>query len=204
MVLAPVALLCVYLGGAYFAGLVFLAFVRCLYEWVRMAKKMANKWKVILLGYLYFLVCFGLFLQIRYQTDGFSLIFLLFIIVWSSDIGAYFAGKYFGKTKCVPKISPNKTWAGVWGGVLCAVAFANLYTYYVLPERFEPIALCFVSVIIAFASMLGDLVISYVKRLADVKDTGSIIPGHGGVLDRIDSLILATPLMGYFLYWGLI
>lgn len=169
-----------------------------------MSKKVENKWKYIVSGYLYFLICFGLFLDIRFQHEGFQLLCFLFIAVWSCDIGAYFAGKFWGKTKCVPNISPNKTWAGVWGGVALAIALGNLYTYLVLPDRYEPYMTSFVILILGFSSMLGDLLISYVKRKADVKDTGSIIPGHGGVLDRIDSLILATPLMSYFLYWGLI
>ncbi len=145
-----------------------------------------------------------MFFFIRAQSDGIWLIFLLFVIVWGCDIGAYVFGKIIGGEKCVPLISPNKTWAGVWGGAFSAVVLSLIYVYFLLPERFSLSYLALMAVVIAFASMLGDLLISYVKRRADVKDTGHLIPGHGGVLDRIDSLILATVPMAYFVYWDVI
>tara|TARA_R110002124_G_scaffold64985_2_gene177736 strand:- start:547628 stop:548236 length:609 start_codon:yes stop_codon:yes gene_type:complete len=202
--MAPVSLLCVYLGGVYFFALVAMVFCFSVYEWTRMAMRLKRRALMIVLGLAYFIPCFALFASIRADENGLPLIVLLFILVWASDIGAYFAGKYLGKTKCAPKISPNKTWAGVWGGVITAIICANLYVFYVLPDLFDVYHICIMAVVISFASMLGDLLISFIKRLAQVKDTGTIIPGHGGVLDRVDSLILAAPAMAYFVFWGFV
>ena len=202
--MAPVSLLCVYLGGVYFFALVFAVFCFSVYEWTRMSMRLNRRWLTAALGLVYFIPCFSLFISIRAADHGLSLIILLFILVWASDIGAYFAGKYLGKTKCAPKISPNKTWAGVWGGIIVAILSANLYVFYVLPAYFDVIHICIMAIVIGFASMLGDLLISFIKRQANVKDTGTVIPGHGGVLDRVDSLILAVPAMAYFVFWGFI
>lgn len=159
---------------------------------------------MLALGYVYFTLCYGLFIDIRFADHGFQLIVFLFVCVWSCDIGAYIFGKFFGKRKCVPHISPNKTWAGVWGGAAAAVFMGHIFAYTYLAETYDALNVTQIAVVIAFAAMLGDLLISYAKRQAGVKDTGTIIPGHGGVLDRIDSLILATLPMAYFLYWGII
>ena len=205
LVLAPLSIFCVYAAGYFFFGLVFLAFIACLHEWGRMCIKLPDrKWLTGLFGFVYFASCYAMFFFIRAQSDGIWLIFLLFVIVWGCDIGAYVFGKIIGGEKCVPLISPNKTWAGVWGGAFSAVVLSLIYVYFLLPERFSLSYLALMAVVIAFASMLGDLLISYVKRRADVKDTGHLIPGHGGVLDRIDSLILATVPMAYFVYWDVI
>jgi|TARA_Y100000296_G_scaffold2495_1_gene2849 phosphatidate cytidylyltransferase len=205
LVLAPLSIFCVYAGGYFFFGLVLLAYVASVQEWARMCVRLpAYKWLSAAFGLLYFSCCYAMFLYIRAQGEGAQLVFLLFVVVWGCDIGAYFFGKMIGGTKCVPEISPNKTWAGVWGGAFTSVVLALGYVYFILPARFDALYIVLMAVVIAFASMLGDLLISYVKRRADVKDTGSIIPGHGGVLDRIDSLILATVPMTFFVFWNVI
>ena len=204
LVLAPSSLFCVYMGAYYFLAFVLFAYVACLFEWLRMSSNTGRKWTMFALGYVYFTLCYGLFINVRFADQGFELIVFLFVCVWSCDIGAYVFGKFFGKTKCVPTISPNKTWAGVWGGAGLAVCMGHLFAYHYLAESYDVFNITQIAIVLAFAAMLGDLLISYAKRQADVKDTGSIIPGHGGVLDRIDSLILATLPMAYFLYWGII
>ncbi|MEL7043909.1 MAG: phosphatidate cytidylyltransferase [Pseudomonadota bacterium] len=117
------------------------------------------------------------------------------LLVAASDIGAYFTGRAIGRHALSPQVSPAKTWEGFWGGVLCAgAAAAALWAF--LPGRFDHlsfVAVLCVALATAFASVLGDLTVSMVKRLSGVKDTGSLLPGHGGILDRLDSLCAAAP-----------
>ncbi|MEM9757966.1 MAG: phosphatidate cytidylyltransferase [Pseudomonadota bacterium] len=117
------------------------------------------------------------------------------LLVAASDIGAYFTGRAIGRHALSPQVSPAKTWEGFWGGVLCAGAAASALWAF-LPGRFDHlsfVAVLCVALATAFASVLGDLTVSMVKRLSGVKDTGSLLPGHGGILDRLDSLCAAAP-----------
>jgi phosphatidate cytidylyltransferase len=121
--------------------------------------------------------------------SGYARIFFLLALVWASDIGAYAFGRLIGGPKLAPALSPNKTWAGALGGLGCAmltgVAAAALTGAPVLP-------VVGVSVVVAVAAQLGDLAESYAKRRFGVKDSSHLIPGHGGLLDRIDSLLAAA------------
>lgn len=116
------------------------------------------------------------------------------ILIWAADTGAYFAGKRFGTTKLAPQISPNKTTAGAWGALAGAgtVAFIGGWLFHL--RGFALIALIALSLLTVLASILGDLVESLLKRQAGVKDSGTLFPGHGGMLDRADSLFAAIPV----------
>ncbi|MGC4027584.1 MAG: phosphatidate cytidylyltransferase [Steroidobacteraceae bacterium] len=113
-------------------------------------------------------------------------------IVWTADSGAYFAGRAWGRRKLAPRVSPGKTWAGLWGGLALAALLAVFATSWL--SRSAP-ALIVLTVVVAFFSVVGDLTESLFKRHAGVKDSGRLIPGHGGVLDRFDSLLAAAPLL---------
>jgi len=119
----------------------------------------------------------------------------LFLLVWGADSGAYFVGRKFGKKKLAPNVSPNKSVEGLYGGIvtsmLIVMAVALLYLDMTWPEL---ILFLILSVVTVFSSVLGDLFESMIKRRAGIKDSGRILPGHGGVLDRIDSLLAAAPI----------
>lgn len=125
--------------------------------------------------------------------NGNLLLLLLFIIIWAADSGAYFVGRWKGKTKLANHISPGKTVEGLAGGLAMA-AVAALISFYWLNLQHNLLILTLVGICTAAMSVLGDLVESYYKRLAGIKDSGTIFPGHGGVLDRIDSLTAAAPI----------
>ena len=127
------------------------------------------------------------------HPDGLSIVFWLLAVVWSTDIGAYFAGRTIGGPKLAPSISPKKTWAGLAGGMLAAAA-VGLATAAVVAV--DPVRLGAVSMALAVVAQLGDLFESSLKRRYGVKDSSHLIPGHGGLLDRIDGLLAVAFVYG--------
>ena len=129
-------------------------------------------------------------------------VFTLFLMIWAADVGAYFSGRFLGRHKLAPRISPNKTWEGVLGGVALAMAAAFLL-HYLIPglAQTAPMALVALAVVTTLASVGGDLFISMHKRTVGLKDSGRLFPGHGGVLDRYDSLLAGAPFFALSLTW---
>ncbi len=203
--LAPLVLFCLIYGGVPFMAMMAAALCISIYEWVRMAR--LSKRPVIngVAGVVYIIVCIAAFSYLRIvYPHGAGLSLALLLCIWASDTGAYFAGKTIGGPKMAPKISPNKTWAGLIGGIVSSAAALGLYVYKAGPflsaqsgmDLSAPIGAGLIATLILGASITisgqaGDLLISREKRAVGVKDTGSLIPGHGGILDRIDSLLLA-------------
>ncbi|MBF8999385.1 phosphatidate cytidylyltransferase [Vibrio nitrifigilis] len=131
---------------------------------------------------------------------GAKLVLFVCLIVWSADSGAYFAGKSFGKHKMAPAVSPNKTIEGLLGGLVISVIVGTVFAY-LFDLAFTSSVMMYVTILCtAGISVLGDLVESMFKRVSDIKDSSNIIPGHGGILDRIDSLTAAFPVFA-FLYF---
>ncbi|MBE9538356.1 MAG: phosphatidate cytidylyltransferase [Proteobacteria bacterium] len=129
-------------------------------------------------------------------SRGGMLMVAMVLVVATADIGAYFAGKTFGKHKLAPAVSPAKTWEGFWGGVL-ACLLLSILAWYLLPVQMAHIGFGSVAAVVlvtGVASVVGDLTVSMVKRESGVKDSGNLLPGHGGVLDRLDSLCAAAPV----------
>ncbi len=164
--------------------------------------KMLTGMGVTLLGVLYVALLGGFLVATRvgFETvPGLSthLLAFFFLVMFGSDAGAYFAGRSLGKHKLAPSISPNKTVEGLIGGVVAAAALGALSTWWFFPTlpylTSIPLA-CF----LAFIGMIGDLCESAMKRSAGAKDTAKILPGHGGFLDRLDSLLFAAPILYYF------
>jgi phosphatidate cytidylyltransferase len=131
--------------------------------------------------------------------QGPAWLFYALSLVWVADSGAYFAGKKFGKNKLAPNISPGKTREGLLGAVLSTSLYTLAASYYFELDRDRAVLLVLLSVIVTIISVSGDLYISFLKREAGLKDSGNILPGHGGMLDRVDSVLAAMPvfLLGF-------
>ncbi|MGE4323448.1 MAG: phosphatidate cytidylyltransferase [Sphingobium sp.] len=180
----PLAILCPLAAGvSWLAG----ALMMAAFFFVALAGRSI----ALALGVLYICLPVMALLFLRGQgADGLLLAFWALALVWATDIGAYFAGRSIGGPKLAPLVSPSKTWSGLAGGVLAA-----LLTGFIL-YRFAglPIQLAAASGLLAVAAQLGDLLESAMKRRAGVKDSGTILPGHGGVMDRLDGVVVAAPL----------
>ncbi len=165
---------------------------------------------VTLLGVLYIGFLGGYLVAIRVGFEASmitalssKLLLYFFLVTMGSDVGAYFIGKKFGKRKLAPTISPNKTWEGFVGGILLAVGFAALSTFAFFKEFPYQVSIP-LAILMALVGVGGDLAESAMKRGAKTKDTASILPGHGGLLDRMDSLLFNAPILFYFarIYFG--
>lgn len=156
-------------------------------------------WTVLLSGLLAIVVFVVAMIQFRAEFSATTLLMSL-MVIWAIDTGAYFTGRRFGKTKLAVHVSPGKTWEGVWGGVLLAFVVAWLALSYSSTQLSVSNGV-FAAALAAIAlfSVLGDLFESVLKRQVGLKDSGRILPGHGGILDRIDSLLIATPML--YLLW---
>jgi phosphatidate cytidylyltransferase len=129
------------------------------------------------------------------NDSGPLLVLLCLLVVAAADVGAYFSGRAFGKRKLAPSISPGKSWEGVVGGVILAIAIAICFSF--LFGAGDWLSLLGIVIPVALVSVVGDLFESMVKRVRGVKDSGTILPGHGGVLDRIDGIVAATPVFSF-------
>ena len=189
VILIAIALVEALLGGWPFAILVAAIATIMYLEWWRMVGKWGLGWK--LFGFVYCLLPAISLLWIRERAEyegigsGFDLLIWVFLVVWSTDIGAYFAGRAIGGPKLAPSISPNKTVAGLLGGVAAATVIAGRWVY----AARLPGMLLWIAALFAVAAQLGDLFESGLKRRAGVKDSGTWLPGHGGLLDRLDGLV---------------
>ncbi|WP_157530858.1 phosphatidate cytidylyltransferase [Hymenobacter norwichensis] len=188
-------------SGLFLIGCIFLLptllILREMYAWPRDNQNLspfANV-GVALLGLLYVSLPMSLLSVVAFNAQGYDYrrIFALLLLVWSSDIGAYAAGKTFGKNKLAPKISPGKTWEGAIGGFLLTLAMGWALGY-LLPELSVTYRLVVAAVVAVFGP-LGDLAESMLKRSVGVKDSGRIMPGHGGLLDRFDAFLFILPVL---------
>ena len=139
--------------------------------------------------------------KIHAMNQGADWLFYALALVWVADTGAYFAGKKFGKNKLAPNISPGKTKEGLVGAVLATSLYTLVASYYFELDTERSALLVLLSVILTFISASGDLYFSFLKREAGLKDSGNILPGHGGILDRIDSVLAAMPVFAVGYNW---
>nr|WP_284048038.1 phosphatidate cytidylyltransferase [Marinobacter sp. ATCH36] len=128
------------------------------------------------------------------SENNLLVILYVFCVVWVADIGAYFAGRAFGKAKLAPRVSPGKSWAGVWGGLVAVAVFALIIATLASATALQSLLLVIASLVTGAVSVLGDLLESMLKRFRGIKDSSQLLPGHGGIMDRIDSLTAAIPV----------
>jgi phosphatidate cytidylyltransferase len=172
-------------------------------------------------AFLYIALPMGFLVQLREQPAGAFLVIYLLLVVWAGDIFAYFVGRSLGQSLMSPRISPKKTWEGAAASIIASVAAGTIFFHYALPissfflrvHLIQPREGIFalqrpplwptllLSAVLNVAAQLGDLVESLLKRAAGVKDSGALLPGHGGMLDRIDALLFAAPLLWYYAAW---
>lgn len=187
----------VWLIAAAISSLYFIANAAYLLKKMRVLYKGAP---ILINAILYLTLPFGLLIYITQHYDvSIILIFSTFLLMWISDAGAYFAGKAFGKNKLYPALSPGKTWEGLVGGEILA-----LIAMYVLSTQFNYFNLkqwLFIGIIIWLFGVLGDLSESGWKRQHGIKDSGTILPGHGGFLDRLDSFIYTAPFVALIIIY---
>ena len=172
-------------------------------------------------AFTYITLPMGMLVQLRQQWAGAFYLLYLLLVVWAGDIFAYFVGKSVGRHLMAPRISPKKTWEGAAASLIASVGVGWLLFHYALPlsmallraglierrdgmfglEQPAMVPVILLTILLNVAAQLGDLVESLIKRGAGVKDSGAILPGHGGMLDRIDALLFAAPVLWYYAAW---
>ena len=194
IILLPIVIFFIIKGSFLFNSLILICSIITLYEWQLMSK--GKNYNIF--GFIYIITSFYVIYLLRNHSDDQYLFFLLILIICiSTDIGGYVFGKVFKGPK-LTKISPNKTYAGMIGAFLLSIFtatfFLTYYDYYLI-DRFEILNIYnFIFIIfISSVSQIGDILISFFKRKSKIKNSGKIIPGHGGLLDRIDGMIFAFP-----------
>ena len=208
IILIPIAIFFIFQGSVFFAFFLCIFFLASSYEWIKMNKK--DSFKILGLFYLLFIS----YLTYLFRENFFFQLILVIIICIFTDLGGYIFGKIFKGPK-LTKISPKKTYAGLIGSFILSIVGALVYIKYInlggaayleiqyllSIKGLENFKLYFLIIIlfISLISQIGDLIISYFKRLAKVKDTGNLLPGHGGLLDRVDGIIFAIPV-SYLLF----
>lgn len=140
----------------------------------------------------------GFHYMIAARNVGLTTILYGLLIVWITDSGAYMIGRQIGKHKLAPKMSPNKTWEGSIGGTVATVILVGIYLFFFPLKKYSLPVMLLLTLVLSVAGQIGDLVESAFKRHYGVKDSGKILPGHGGILDRFDSLLFVLPLMHLF------
>lgn len=197
------ALTAEWFGGTAFAILVAAAATAIYYEWSKMVRSWGLGWHVA--GFVFALLPALALLWVRERagvpvgSKGFELVLWAFIVTWSADIGAFFTGRTFGGPKLAPTISPNKTISGLVGGLVAATLLSGIWAV----NRQLDWAWLVLAPIFAAAAAAGDLFESWMKRKAGVKDSGRILPGHGGVFDRLDGLVPVAVLTALAVLAGL-
>ena len=193
IIIIPISLFFIIKGSVFFILFLVILFFIASLEWMKIVKKIEFK----LLG-IFFL--FFSFYSVYFIRDSdISIFFLVFLICIATDIGGYVFGKIFKGPK-ITKISPNKTYSGMIGGFLLSIVlsyfFIEKYSSFWIEQNFaKNLSLVLIVFFISSVSQIGDLIISYFKRLSKIKNTGNILPGHGGLLDRIDGMIFAFPFV---------
>ena len=197
IILVPISIFFIIKGSIFFIFFLSILFFATSYEWVKMSKK-----NILLkfIGIVFLFLSFYTAFEIRGDENFKNFLFIITVCIFT-DIGGYIFGKVFKGPKLI-RISPKKTYAGVFGGFLLSMVAGLVFNYYLYIDQkifYKDSYLFALILFISLTSQLGDLIISYFKRKAKIKDTGKILPGHGGLLDRIDGMIFVFPIC-YLIY----
>ena len=191
--LIPLIIFLILQGSIVFIFFIIICFFITSYEWLNMSKKSSYS----ILGIFFLIFSFYSIYKLRINTyDDYLYLFFVITVCISTDIGGYFFGKTLKGPK-LTKISPNKTYAGMIGSFLFSLIFSIIFINFVLDENLYLNWLILI-ILLSSISQFGDIIISYFKRVSKIKDTGKIIPGHGGLLDRIDGMIFVFPVAYIF------
>lgn len=215
LVLAPLAIFIIIYGGWLFAAMISAAAIISFYEWYGLCKLDKKRFVPnLIFGFIYLFICIFSYAYLRYVPEqGAWLALSVILCVWASDTGAYFMGKKFGGPKMAPTISPNKTFSGLAGAmtfcglslvllVLVSPLFAGYMNTDIGVTTGHLWIVFLTGCVLGFIGQAGDLFISMMKRRVNMKDTGQLIPGHGGLLDRIDALLLVSPaFLSFVMLW---
>lgn len=166
--------------------------------WVSTFPNSKGQWQSVmarsLMGLLVLIPTWSGLVELKAQPSGNAWLLLLMLLVWGADVGAYFAGRAWGKRKLAARVSPGKTWAGFYGGLCSSLLVALVFGLVMSLQGAQLVGLMLVCLVTALVSVLGDLLESMLKRHRGIKDSSNLLPGHGGVMDRIDSLTAAAPI----------
>lgn len=214
IILGPLFLYIIYKGGYVFFFVTLAMFILMFYEWLKLTSKAKHRIYWAIFGFLYLGIGFMTFIfleRVRLYENLWGMswppfeLFVILFLVWTADSCAYFFGRTIGGPKLAPAISPNKTWAGAFGAVIGGVTLYFILNYLndfgargISDEQFYKGMALYIA--IPVISQIGDLFESYIKRRFGYKDSGNIIPGHGGLLDRMDGLLLVLFCYGIFVY----
>ncbi len=213
-VMIPVALLVIWVGGSLFNFMLLAVAVLMAFEWHDMLEKMPlptnldepsaakRKQFFLLVGAGYITLGIGSMIIVRGFEEGFQAVLGMCLVVWATDTAAYFVGSSLKGPKLIPQISPNKTWSGLIGGMIAAGLVNVILGFFVGTHGM--VSMFFGGMSLAIIAQIGDVGESWFKRMCGVKDSGTIIPGHGGLLDRLDGLMLVAPsvVLGTFFTGG--
>ncbi len=194
LLLVPSVFYCIIQGSYFFNSLIFIFFLITVYEWSSMVKKKKSKLVgLIFIGFSYITI---FFLRNNFGEDSVYIFLMITLICISSDLGGYIFGKLLKGPK-LTRISPNKTYSGFFGAIILSftvsIIFTNTFNIRNYDTSTNDVQFLIIIILISVISQFGDLTVSYFKRLYNKKDTGKIIPGHGGILDRTDGMIFAFP-----------
>ena len=203
LILIPLVFFFIFKGSFYFDFFISICFLITIYEWYKMNRKKI----IIYCGLIFLIFSFYTVYFLRNINEDFLIFLLVLVTCIATDIGGYIFGKVFKGPK-LTKISPNKTYAGMYGGFFLSIFVATIFFNYLKFDHFTlnlkaspnmSFQLFIFVILVSIVSQIGDLIISYFKRKSKIKNTGKIIPGHGGLLDRIDGMIFAFPFAYIFL-----
>lgn len=192
-------------GGLFFNMIALIASIMVFYEFFSMLEKDRNLFDVkkLIFALSYSVIPFASLITLRSYNMGANIVLWLMIIIWSTDCGAYFVGRKFGGMLLAPSISPGKTVSGAVGGIFASIITSIVLILVIKNSKLGSFSITeyiIITIIVSILAQIGDLIESKIKRIYQVKDSGTLIPGHGGFMDRLDSLTISAPFLLFVIF----